>query len=552
MTELLTSAQMRSIEDAEMSSGAVTGLDLMERAGQGVVDAIFAQWPKFATGRHLALVLCGPGNNGGDGFVIARLLDAAGWTVRVHFSGDTQGRSGDARVNHGKWSAHHPVAPLTLATVMAGPRPDLIVDAVFGTGITRPLSDDLSAVLDAGMKKVWSKPHEIRKVAVDAPSGLNLDTGFVPSDRNLPDDDAGALPQYLNAADLTVAFHAAKLGHYLGMGPALCGTLKVVDIGLGRPGDERAIIGTAPDAERVRLVEPQFMGRPLPSRIWPGQCIGRSQYNSHKYDHGHAIVFAGGVGKGGAARLAARAALRIGAGLVTVVCPPSALIENACHLDAIMLSALGKDENLDAVADDRASAFVVGPGLGVGQHTRRRVLDVLDRREQRNDQRAPAVVLDADALTSFSDDPSVLFGKVHSRTILTPHEGEFGRLFPDLSQSSRIGKSKVDAVREAADRAGCVILLKGSDTVIAQPGGGASVHSTAYGRKAPWLATAGAGDVLAGMIGGMAAPATSPDIFEVAEAAVYLHVETARAFGPGLIAEDLPETLPQVFRNLGL
>jgi hydroxyethylthiazole kinase-like uncharacterized protein yjeF len=238
--------------------------------------------------------------------------------------------------------------------------------------------------------------------------------------------------------------------------------------------------------------------------------------------------------------------------VVTVLCPPSALIENACHLDAVMLRSWAKDQVLGDVVDDRASAFCLGPGMGVSERTHQRVIEVLGRRAAGSAWRDPAVVLDADALTSFADDPEKLFEHTHDRTILTPHEGEFGRLFPDLSGSARKDLSKVDAVRQAASRAGCIILLKGPDTVIASPEGGASVHATAYGREAPWLATAGAGDVLAGLIAGLAAPHASSDLFVMAEIAAYLHVQAALSFGPGLIAEDLPEQLPEVFRSFDL
>ncbi|NNE51071.1 MAG: NAD(P)H-hydrate dehydratase, partial [Sulfitobacter sp.] len=244
-------------------------------------------------------------------------------------------------------------------------------------------------------------------------------------------------------------------------------------------------------------------------------------------------------------------ALRAGAGLVTVLCPPAALIENACHLDAVMLRSLAKDQQLSEVVDDRVSGFCLGPGMGVSDRTRERVTEVLDRRAEGSASRNPVVVLDADALTSFQEDPETLFKHTHDRTILTPHEGEFARLFPDLSGPARRDLSKIDATRQAAARAGCVILLKGPDTVIAQPDGGASVHAAAYGREVPWLATAGAGDVLAGLIAGLAAPHLSSELFVMAEVAAWLHAEAARSFGPGLIAEDLPEQLPTVLKVLG-
>lgn len=248
--------------------------------------------------------------------------------------------------------------------------------------------------------------------------------------------------------------------------------------------------------------------------------------------------------------MAARTALRSGAGLVTVLCPPDAVLENACHLDAVMLRACADADAFRDITDDRVSAFCLGPGLGVGPETRALVEAALTRERGARADRPAAVVLDADALTSYQEDPSALFSLCHARTVLTPHEGEFARLFPDLALSERGDLSKIDVVRQAADRAGCIVLLKGADTVIAQPGGGASVHSATGDRAVPWLATAGAGDVLAGLIAGLAAPETAPDLFCVTEAAVWLHCEAARLFGPGLIAEDLPDMLPKVFLTL--
>ena len=551
MTQLLTSTQMREIEQDAIASGEVTGLGLMERAGQGVVDAILAEWPLLKEGDRAATVLCGPGNNGGDGFVIARLLDALGWTVRVHLFGNPAKLPPDAKANHDAWAAGHAVLPLSADDIYSGPRPDLIVDAVFGIGLTRPLPDHVALALSSSAKNAWKGSTNIKTVAVDCPSGLDLDTGQLRTDFDHDDEDAHPWPNTLNVADLTVTFHAPKLGHYLGIGPASCRKLSVVDIGLDALDPERSMLGMAPDPARVRLVEPVFAGRPLSNRIWPKTPMSKSYAMGHKYNHGHVVVFSGGVGRGGAARMAARAALRSGAGLVTVLCPPSALIENACHLDAIMLRSLASDQRLSDVADSRVSGFCLGPGMGVSEATRQRVIEVLDRRAEGSAWRDPVVVLDADALTSFEEDPSLLFDHCHARTILTPHEGEFARLFPDFSGPARKNLSKVDAVRQAAARAGCMILLKGPDTIIAQPDGGASVHASAYGREVPWLATAGAGDVLAGLIAGLAAPHLSGDLFVMAEIAAYLHVEAARGFGPGLIAEDLPEQLPKTLRQMG-
>jgi len=277
----------------------------------------------------------------------------------------------------------------------------------------------------------------------------------------------------------------------------------------------------------------------------------RKQDSGHKFSHGHTLVLSGGVGKGGAARLSARAALRIGSGLVTVGTPPSALIENAAQLNAIMLARIEGAEGLaEVLQDDRINSVVIGPGLGVSDKTREMTLITLKRAKH-------SAVLDADALTVFQDEPEVLFAAAKDKkVVLTPHMGEFGRLFPDIAKTLNApaakgpAYSKVDAARDAASRAGCTVLLKGPDTVVASPDGAASVVSAAYERACPWLATAGSGDVLAGFIGGLMARGLSPKT--AAETGAWLHQECAREFGPGLIAEDLPETLPKVFRNLGL
>ncbi len=544
MTELLTSAQMRAIELAEIESGTVTGLQLMERAGRGAVDAVLVKWNELAHGAHRALILCGPGNNGGDGFVIARRLTDLGWSVDVFLYGDVAKLPPDAKANHDLWLSMGSVSLFDATAVRSCKRPDLFVDAVFGTGLTRPLPKDLAMGLEVGMMGNWNCGHAIRRLAIDCPSGLNLDTGTVPN------SDDGTLPR-VNSAHLTVSFHSLKAGHRLGLGPTLCSDVQVVDIGLNGPDAAgRAMIGTAPDPERARLIDPSFGDHPLPPRIWPGGMIAKLRGQGHKYDYGHAMILAGGPGRGGAARMAARAALRSGAGLVTVLCPPNALQENACHLNAVMLRACADASTFRQIVDDRVTALCLGPGLGVGPDTRALVTAALEHRRAERGWRDPVVVLDADALTSFQDDPSSLFALLHPRTVLTPHEGEFSRLFPDLAQSDRAVRSKIDVVRSAADRAGCIVLLKGEDTVIAQPGGGASVHSAARDRAVPWLATAGAGDVLAGLIAGLAAPETAPNLFCVTEAAVWLHCEAARHFGPGLIAEDLPEMLPKVFSSL--
>ena len=306
MTELLTASQMRALEKAAMDSGDCSGVDLMEAAGAGVVDTMLATWPALAQKAHAACVLTGPGNNGGDGFVIARLLAARGWTVRVHLFGDPAKLPPDAKVNYDRWVEYNDVFPLTVQAVQNGERPDVIVDAVFGIGLTRALPEELAQVLDSRVAKVWKRAHTIRRVAVDCPSGLDLDRGSVPADLDTDAEDPDPRPKTVNSADLTVTFHAPKPGHFLGVGPTLCGKVEVVDIGVGSYGPERTMLGLPPDPERLRLIDPVFLGAPLKPKMWPMSHIAKSQGAGHKYNHGHVAVLSGGVGRGGAARMAAR------------------------------------------------------------------------------------------------------------------------------------------------------------------------------------------------------------------------------------------------------
>ena len=494
--QILTAAQMRALESAAITGGAATGGALMARAGQAVVDALRTAWPRYATGAWRALVLCGPGNNGGDGFVVARLLAEAGWRVDLRFLGEAARLPPDARTAHDRWLALGPVPPLRAPLGMV--QADLLVDALFGTGLTRPLEGDLPAIFD----EIGAVPG-LDIVAVDIPSGLSSDSGLAP----------GACLR----ADLTVSFHTPKLGHVLGDGPALCGRLAVADIGLTDTAEGAAsLIGPPPRA----------------------LCDKRE---GHKYRHGHVLILGGAAGHCGAARLAARAALRIGAGLVTLAPAPESMAENAARLDAVMLAPVAGVVDLQALlADARLNALVLGPGLG---HARARALVSVALAAGR------ATVLDADAISAFADDPAALLDRLHPGTILTPHEGEFARLFPDLA--ARLPDpldNRVAITRAAAARAGCTVLLKGPATVIAAPDGRAAVHAAAYAWAAPWLATAGAGDVLAGMVAGLMARGLAP--YEAAGAATWLHAAAARAYGPGLIAEDLPDTLPRVMAAL--
>jgi hydroxyethylthiazole kinase-like uncharacterized protein yjeF len=586
MTELLTAAQMRAIEQAAIASGEVTGLELMERAGRGVVEAIFEEWPELKATSHRAVVLCGPGNNGGDGFVVARLLKEWGWEVEVFLYGDPERLPPDARVNYERWRGMGEVIHYegTWENPPSHMNADLVVDALFGTGLTRPVTASFYLMWPEGDLRCL--PGVGRVVAVDVPSGLCSDSGR-------------GIGEQVALADLTVTFHRAKVGQFLADGPSLCGRVRVADIGLTlrKPWLRQClrVIG-AQDVDRgwtlyppgavVQNVDPEC-------RLISKPRLGGKREDAHKYSHGHALILSGPSGRGGAARLAARGALRIGAGVVTVGCPLDAIPENAARLDAVMLRGVADGLELEeALTDPRINALCLGPGMGVGDREAG-LLAVglsaggppppspphegeggrLGQGAAQDDQALPLppvgrgegrgassrdrrkIVLDADALTILSQNPD-LFAALDEGCVLTPHAGEFARLFPDIAEKLAApatkgpAYSKVDATREAAARAGCVVLYKGPDTVIADPSGRCAINCAHYDRAAPWLATAGSGDVLAGFITGLLARGFSP--FDAACTGAWLHVECALSFGPGLIAEDLPEELPKVFRALGL
>lgn len=453
----------------------------MEAAGRAVADAVIERYR-----RQPVLVLCGPGNNGGDGFVAARHLVAAGWSVRLAALKDVSELRGDAAEAARLWKG--PVATLSPGLLEGRP---LVIDALFGAGLARPVTGAAAAMIDlvgnAGLTVI----------AVDIPSGLHGDTGNV----------LGAVFK----ADLTVTFCRAKPGHYSLEGLRRCGVLRIVDIG---------IPSAALDAIAPRL----WLNGPS---LW-ASLLRRSDPADHKYIRGHLTILAGGSATG-AARLAALAARRSGAGLTTLAAPREAVaIYRSAEPGNLVAEVTDDDAFEHLLHDGRHNAFLIGPGSGVNDRTRHAVLSTLRARR--------SIVLDADAVTAFADDPECLFSAIASPVLLTPHEGEFRRLFPDLSGS--VGK--VERVRAAARRSGATVLLKGADTVIAAPDGRAVVNVHAL----PALATAGSGDVLAGIAAGLLARGFSA--VAAAAAASWLHGECAYRFDrPGLIAEDLVECLPE-------
>ena len=486
-TEILAVDEMYRADAAAEACGVPT-LDLMEAAGAAVAERVAALAPDGPV-----VVLCGPGNNGGDGFVAARLLAARGRDVRLALLGPRDRLGGDAAINAGRWGGA--IRELTPAAAAGAA---IVVDAIFGAGLARPLEGDVAATVDAIGRS------GVSCVAVDVPSGVDGDTGAV-------------LGTAAHATE-TVTFFRRKPAHLLYPGRGRCGVVRVADIGI-------------PTAVLAEIKPPTAVNGPALWRErfpWP-------QAESHKYARGHVVV-AGGDSMTGAARLASHAALRAGAGLVTIFSPPGAgAIYRAGHSGVLVRDIVSLAAFAEALADRRLSTFVLGPGLGGGESTRAMVAAALAAGRDH--------VLDADALSAFAGDSQSLFAAIAQAgaCVLTPHDGEFARLFGDLAS---LPGGKLARVRAAAQRAGAVVVLKGPDTVIAAPDGRAAINANAP----PTLATAGAGDVLAGFIAGLLAQGMPG--WHAAGAGVWLHGAAAAAFGPGLIAADIADILPTVLRDL--
>ena len=486
---VLSVAQMYAADRAAMAAG-VPGVDLMEQAGAAVAEAVLG----LGSGGPV-LVLCGPGNNGGDGFVAARHLADAGRAVRLALLGERDSLTGDAAHHAGLWTgAAEPLDPGLLTGE------ELVVDALFGAGLARPLVGAARAVVE--------RLNELASpvVAVDVPSGVSSDSGAV-------------LGEVAVRARTSVTFFRKKPGHLLYPGRALSGAVAVADIGI-------------PDGVLDDIGPDTWENGPA---LW-GAAVPWRQAGDHKYRFGHALL-RGGAEMTGAARLAARAALRVGAGLVTLAAPRAAMPIYAAASASVITAPLDSTGAFEALlADRRRDAVLLGPGAGLTEDTRVAVSAALAGGER-------AVVLDADALSVFAGEPDGLFEAIAGPAVLTPHEGEFARLFPDLTDDEAAG-GKLERARAAARRSGAVVLLKGADTVIAAPDGRAALNANAP----PELATAGSGDVLAGLVVGLLAQGLPA--FEAAAAAAWLHGEAAAGLGPGLISDDLPEALPEVLRRL--
>jgi hydroxyethylthiazole kinase-like uncharacterized protein yjeF len=456
---LLTPVAMRAVEDAAIAAG-IPALCLMERAAAAAVSAILRFAPGLPT-----LVLCGPGNNGGDGYAIACGLRALGLPVRVAAGGAATGEP--AATMAARWRG--PVEPLEAAE----PAP-LIIDALFGTGLSRPLPANIAAAIERlrGSGLV---------IAIDIASGIVGANGT-------------ALGSPL-VADMTIAFGALKPGHVMGAGPDHSGRLVIAEIGVSTDAD-------------LHLVPP-----PQPKRLAP---------DTHKYRRGSVLVIEGDSTLGGAAPLTALAALRAGAGLVT-------LIGDGTSAPAEALMRRSDEQGIALLADRRTAAIAIGPGLSNDDRGHAWLERLL--------QGTTPLVIDAGALAILATRPDIL-SAARARIVLTPHDGEFTALFGAPE------KDRIAATRAAATRTGAVVLLKGSATIIAAPDGRAAINS----HGAPWAATAGSGDVLTGIIAALLAQGVPP--YDAARAAAWLHGDAAIRGGPGLIADDIPAILPKVLESL--
>jgi hydroxyethylthiazole kinase-like uncharacterized protein yjeF len=497
--ELLTPAEMGEADRSAIAAGT-PGVALMERAGLAVADGA----ARLTRSRGRIVVICGPGNNGGDGFVAARLLARRGYTIELGLLGRREALGGDAAVAASRFDG-----PVRAAADVALGGADCVIDALFGAGLARDIDGEARAIVER--INAFARGGGA-VLAVDVPSGLDGATGRV---RGVAVEAAAS-----------VTFFRLKPGHLLEPGRSLCGAIGLADIGV-------------PAGVLPRIAPQTFINSPV---LWWG-ALKRPNAGSHKYSRGAALVLSGPAHQTGAARLAARAALRAGAGIVALASPLDAVPVNAAHVTAVMVAPFSGLRGFEALlADERRRAIALGPGAGVGPELRKLVAAALTR-----PAKGRTIVLDADALTSFTGEARPLAGLIERgghAAVMTPHEGEFERLFAG-ARGVEPADDKLARARAAAKLTGAVVVLKGPDTVVASPDGRASIGWD----LPPTLATAGSGDVLTGLVAGLAAQGVAA--FEAASAAVWLHGACGRSLGSGLISEDLPEALPGVLRALG-
>jgi ADP-dependent NAD(P)H-hydrate dehydratase / NAD(P)H-hydrate epimerase len=495
---LLTPAEMGEADRAAIAAGTA-GIALMERAGLAVAD----EAAQLARSRGRIAVLCGPGGNGGDGFVAARLLTRRGYRIELGLLGRRDTLGGDAGLAASRYEGR----VLSAGAIDLGGA-DCVIDALFGAGLARDIDGEARTIVER--INAYARGGG-RVLAVDTPSGVDGDSGKV----------RGIAVQ----ATTAVTFFRLKPGHLLMPGRALCGAIRLADIGI-------------PASALLRIAPQAFVNSPV---LWR-EALPRPGAETHKYARGAALVLSGPAHQTGAARLAARAALRAGAGIVAIASPIDSVAVNAAHSTAVMVAPFEGAGGFEAlIADERRRALLLGPGAGVGQALRKLVAAALTRPAS-----GRSIVLDADALTSFAGEAerlAALIGRGGHSAVVTPHEGEFAKLFAGAADI-RPEDDKLRRARAAARLLGAVVLLKGADTVVAAPDGRATIGWD----LPPTLATAGSGDVLTGLVTGLAAQGLPA--FEAASAAVWLHGAAARAFGPGLIAEDLPEALPGVLKDV--
>jgi ADP-dependent NAD(P)H-hydrate dehydratase / NAD(P)H-hydrate epimerase len=491
--ELLTPREMGEADRFAIRAG-VPGLVLMERAGL----AAAREAARLARTRGRIVVLCGPGGNGGDGFVAARYLAGWGYPTQVYLLGEKSALREDAAEMAARWSGG-----VHAAEAFSTDGADLVIDALYGAGLSRDvdgLAADCIARINDGLSKV---------LAIDVPSGL--------------DGETGAVRGIAVEASATVTFFRLKPGHLLSSGGGKPGRVAFADIGI-------------PEAALEAIGPTSFANQP---KVWR-DALPSLGSASHKYTRGAALVLSGEAHRTGAARLAARAALRVGAGLVTIASPADAVGVNAAHETAVMVAPFNDEKGFsELLADSRRNAILIGPGAGVGAPTRAYVTAALSASDHPR-----AVVLDADALVSFAGEAAALAALIgaRGRAVITPHEGEFARLFKGRDDVTG-QTNKLACARAAARALGAVVVLKGSDTVVAAPDGRATIGCD----LPPTLATAGSGDTLAGFVCGLLAQGVP--VFEAASAAVWLHGACGRNCGPGLIAEDLADALPRVLAS---